>query len=254
MDSVKGGEVGGGRMRVVLEEEVRSWSQAPASCRAPHTMSCLLDLHVRCPQGRAPGIGVALPDTAAKLLLEGVVERAAENGVSHLDLAFFGGEPLLSGEQLLDLSLQLRRVCELEGIDYAGHLISDGTLLAELAPRRLAAAGLARIQVTFEGEPRGHDRRPRVMVEGERWAHLVDRLTRIHGVAQIVVRTSSELLASEVQELLRSLDEEGLLGRGGIMALYLARPAPYEQQARDLLRVFALLRELGDEVPARFVQ
>jgi len=243
-------------MRVVFEDEVRNWPRTSASGDGSPCMSCLVDLHfscnVRC-RGCDPGGGVALTGSAARRLLDGVVERAGEHGASRLDLAFFGGEPLLEANLVLELSTQLRRECEYERIGYAGHLLTNGTLLGAIAPSRLAGAGLRRIQVTLEGGPREHDQRRRMRDGGGSWRRIVEGLKRIRGVAEVVVRSNIDRLTPDVEDLLGALDGEGLLGPDGVVALLVARPAPYAEQARDLLRIFPLLRERASETESRLV-
>lgn len=231
-------------MRVVLEEQVRAWSRAlGGGGGAPAGMSCLLDLNLPCNlrcQG-CDGVGpAALPGASVRLLSHDVVRRAVESGASRVDVAFFGGEPLLERASLLALSADVKRACERLHIDYAGHLVTNGTLLATVDPGALARAGLRSIQVTLEGGPRPHDRVRRTSDGGGTWERIVAGLRRMRGAAQVVVRSSAGD-DQEIAELVGALDREGVLAGGGVAALLLARRAPYVEQARDLVHLFPLL-------------
>ncbi len=229
-------------MRVLFEDEVRS-SQFTQRQDGVPSVSCLLDLRLASDVRRqgcdADDGSFPLTDSAASVLLRDVVSWVEEKGGAWLDLAFFGGEPLLTADHVLRLSARMRRACDREGIGYAGHLLTDGALLREIAPGSLVSAGLTRLQVTLDGPLRMHGRRRRLLGDGGSRERIAAGLKRIRGAAEVVVRVTAERLTPDVEGLLRKLDDDGLLD--SVVALYVGHPATDAQQARDLLGVFSLL-------------
>ena len=69
----------------------------------------------------------------------------------------------------------------------------------------------------------------------------MEGLRRARGSVSLLVRAHAEALTPEVEDLLCGLDEDGLLAGDPDVALFVAHPASYAEQARDLLRIFPLL-------------
>jgi len=224
-------------VRLVLEEEVAA---LPAG-EDGRSVRCLVDLAMPCNMRCAGCDGrrdaIALTDPVAKALSASVLARA--EGATSLAVAVYGGEPLLDAARVVTLSTRLRRGCAEQGIAFAAHLITNGTLLADVRPRRLADAGVRTVQVTLDGARRTHDARRRMLDGSGSWRRVVEGLKHVREAASIVVRSPADGLAP-VEELLEALDQERLL-EGDALAVYVARPAPYADQARDLLKLGALL-------------
>jgi uncharacterized protein len=224
-------------VRLILEEEV-------AALRGAHddrTVRCLVDLampcNMRCVGCDGRPEATPLSDDAAKALAADAAARI--DGASALAMAIYGGEPLLDPGRLVTLVSRVRRACEERGAAFSAHLITNGTLLAEARPRHLAQSGFRTFQVTLDGPRRLNDARRRLLDGSGTWRKVVEGLRRARDHAAIVVRAPADGLAP-VEELLDALDAEGLLD-GGSLAVYVARAATYQDQARDLLRLPALL-------------
>jgi len=231
-------------MRVVFEEDVKTLPVG-GSPETASAVTCLLDLQLPCNmqcEGCSPRPQAALlTDAAVKALADSVLAHVEERGATRVDLVLFGGEPLLDAGHVLALASRLRRVCARRGIAFVGHLITNGTLLGEVPARRLVEAGLSRLQVTLDG-PRGvHDARRRMLDGGGSWRRIVEGLRYARKSAQVVVRSDAAALSSNLEELLAALDADEPVAGDGTLALYVARPASYPQQARELVDVFRLL-------------
>jgi uncharacterized protein len=234
-------------MRVVFEEDLRSHGDDALALVARRSV-CLMDLHLPCNmachgcRGPSPHAEPLTPQVR-EALVESVLARVVEEGAEQLDLALYGGEPLLDLDEVLALSAAVKQRCAARGVAYSGHLITNGTLLADVAPRRLAASGLTRVQVTLDGVGPQHDCRRRMLDGGGSFERIIDGLRRARGTVSLLVRAHADALTPEVEELLCALDHDGLLAGDPDVALYVARPAPYAQQARDLVRIFPLLEQ-----------
>ncbi len=91
-------------------------------------------------------------DTAAAIM-RFASAKMADSGLDGLDLHLFGGEPLLNPTGCLDL-LELAADHGLR----SARMTTNGTPLTRTIARKLAARGLDRIQITFDGSQIEHDR------------------------------------------------------------------------------------------------
>ena len=179
-------------------------------------------------------------DSAASGLRARVLREVDEHDAGQLDLVLFGGEPLLDAPRVLALSAELQAALVRRGVGYAGHLITNGTLIdAELA-RGLARAGLARVQVTVEGARLAQERR-RELSGGSSWHRVLAGLRCARKEVTIILRVSPEGLEGGLEELLEALDAGGDLVGDDAVVLYVARPAPYPQMARELAALSPVL-------------
>jgi hypothetical protein len=111
--------------------------------------------------------------------------------------------------------------------------------LAQVAQQQQRRLGPPAEQLRAPLPRRLHDARRRLLDGSGTWRRVVEGLRRARDHAAVVVRAPADGLAP-VEELLDALDAEGLLD-GGALAVYVARAATYQDQARDLLRLPALL-------------
>jgi sulfatase maturation enzyme AslB (radical SAM superfamily) len=240
-------------MRVVFEEDVRCSADDAVELVARRSV-CLVDLHLPCNM-RCEGCDGSSPHAAPltpamiEALSVGILARVDEERADALDLALYGGEPLLDLDAVLKLSSDVQRRCAARGVAYAGHLITNGSLLADVEPMRLARSGLTRVQVTLDGVGAAHDRRRHMLDGTSSFERVVEGLRKARGSVALLVRATAEALTEEIEDLLCALDTDGLLAGDPDVALYVARPAPYAQQARDLVRIFPLL-EASAPLPA----
>jgi sulfatase maturation enzyme AslB (radical SAM superfamily) len=231
----------GDMVRLLLEDEISADPMEPPEGEAlDYLLDVQMPCNMRCAGCEGRPDAVALTDEASRTLSDGVLAAARARGATSLSLALYGGEPLLDAERVLALSTRVRRGCEERGVTYAGHLITNGTLLSSVRPLRLVEAGFRAVQVTLEGVRCVHDARRRMLDGGGSWTHVVEGLKHALEGAAVVVRAPADGL-SPVEELLDELEREGLLEGEQPLAVYVARAAPYTAQARALLKIGALL-------------
>jgi uncharacterized protein len=78
-------------------------------------------------------------------------------GRKQLLLNWFGGEPLIATDIVLDISRHAKAVCDERGITLSGSVTTNGSNLHETNMAALVAAGLTFYQVTLDGDRAGHD-------------------------------------------------------------------------------------------------
>lgn len=78
--------------------------------------------------------------------------------LSHLDVMWFGGEPLLATDIIASLSRDLLEICRSRGIKYSATLTTNGYLLNEGRVALCLNSQIRNFQVTLDGPPEVHDR------------------------------------------------------------------------------------------------
>lgn len=86
------------------------------------------------------------------------IDRRAD-GLTHLQLSWFGGEPMLARSIIEDVSSHALRAQERrKGLHYQSDMTTNGYLLDGAAAEHLAALGIRRYQVSLDGFGEDHDR------------------------------------------------------------------------------------------------
>lgn len=84
-----------------------------------------------------------------------------------LHITWYGGEPLLMLNDILELSQQIINKCEENNIIYTSNMVTNGYLLTEEVAKKLKEiAKINRIQITLDGDKESHDRH-RFLENGE---------------------------------------------------------------------------------------
>lgn len=98
---------------------------------------------------------VRMSDTVADAVLA-LVHREA---LRHLrvEVAWFGGEPLLEMERILTMQKQIRDVCEKVDCEFRANITTNGYYLDKQNASLLVASGISSFHVTLDGERAVHD-------------------------------------------------------------------------------------------------
>jgi uncharacterized protein len=100
-----------------------------------------------------------------------VVERVKRfldkrsTGPQQMYLNWFGGEPLIASDIVLDISRYAKNLCAAKGIGLSGSVTTNAWNLTPALMSGLVSAGLTYYQVTVDGDQEGHDRM-RVRADG----------------------------------------------------------------------------------------
>ncbi len=204
-------------------------------------LRCLVDLggpcNMSCVDCPLPGPQVAITEALADAVGDQVLWRARAAGATRISAGFHGGEPLLVPEVIQALSKRIRQDAHSTGMEYEGACITNGSLLDERSARSLWSSGISAVQVTLAGPQVRHDEMRRLRTGEPTFARILEGLRRAQERLRLLVRVETlGLEAEEIDDLLGSLDHEGLLGAAGV-SIYLAPPSPYEKQLRDLWQV-----------------
>jgi len=81
------------------------------------------------------------------------------SGTSDFILSWFGGEPLLAWDIILDVSAHALKEFSREGQNYAGYITTNAYRLQVGLFQKLIEVGIRRFQITLDGPKQVHDRR-----------------------------------------------------------------------------------------------
>ncbi len=87
-----------------------------------------------------------------------LVERRAAQGLSHLAVNWFGGEPLYGLRAIEELAPFFVDIAAEKSLDFASAMTTNGYLLTPEVAEKLLAWKIDRFQITMDGPPDCHDR------------------------------------------------------------------------------------------------
>lgn len=113
-----------------------------------------------CYEGDKPDARLQVHD--AEALTTFVRSRLSQNG--KLSVTWFGGEPLMALDIVLEAARKLQELCVKANATYVFRMVSNGYLLDAGSAALLASHGITSVQVTFDGSQESHDlvRRSRI--------------------------------------------------------------------------------------------
>jgi uncharacterized protein len=90
------------------------------------------------------------------LLIDFIMRNAITEG-KHVNIDFYGGEPLLSYNLISNISRTLKSSVEKKGLEYTFSLITNGTLLTGERTEELSSLGLRSAKITIDGPRENHN-------------------------------------------------------------------------------------------------
>jgi uncharacterized protein len=94
-------------------------------------------------------------------------------------LSWFGGEPLLSFERLVNIQTKVKKICDDAGVTFNSHITTNGYLLTPARAERLCATGLLSYQITMDGPPEIHNERRLLKGPGDSFERVFDNLCNL---------------------------------------------------------------------------
>lgn len=139
-----------------------------------------------------------------------LIARAAPR-LGHLQIDWFGGEPLLAKDIVLRLMAHARHECLKSGTALKGTITTNATLLNPFLLDELTKVGVTSYQITLDGSKSSHDRQ-RVTVRGDgTFDRIICSLSTVHSschAVSVVVRMHiTPTTIVEVEETLQLLRE-----------------------------------------------
>ena len=101
----------------------------------------------------------SMDDSTANKIIESLENRIKAGDLKAFAVNWFGGEPLIEYERIVQLSERFIEICSKHNICYHADMVSNCTLLDEEKAKKLVDCGIQSIQVTLDGSKEIHDKR-----------------------------------------------------------------------------------------------
>jgi len=219
-----------------LDELAVLRSSFEASRSNPHltfTLGLTMACNFACPYCFEEHRAEHMSPETAEAVRAFIAQRMDEAKAESVYVNWFGGEPLLNVDVLVDLAEKLQRESARRGASFASLVITNGALLTREVAERLVAVGVTRVQVTLDGPAAIHDQRRPMRGGQPTFDKILRNLKAIKGLIDVVIRVNlDEGNREHVPELARLLAAEGLLSGDRAMTLYTAKLTVYTEQVR----------------------
>lgn len=117
-----------------------------------------LDCNLACPYCYEDGFrGKYYMSAETAGLLVDILRRDRIGRGQPVRLTFYGGEPLLSLEQIRSISHPLQAAAQKQGVGFSFSLVTNGTLLNRACAEELVALGLSGAKITIDGPAELHN-------------------------------------------------------------------------------------------------
>ena len=108
--------------------------------------------------------------------LEAIKTYHLENGLKTLSIEWYGGEPLMLFEEIVDFTRKLNDFCDIENIERTYSMTTNGFLLSFEKAKTLVDLGVCKFQITIDGIRETHDKlRPHRNEKGT-WDTIINNL------------------------------------------------------------------------------
>lgn len=145
--------------------------------------------------------------------------------IKHLNITWFGGEPLIGSKVMTELANTVIPYCDLNGITYNSMLITNGYLLSKEVATECYLRRIKNVQITLDGQEEEHDSKRQLKGSGKKtYQKIIENIKNyIHEIPiHTTIRVNVDLKnMNSIKRLIQDLADEGLGGTGRL-ALYFA--------------------------------
>jgi uncharacterized protein len=145
------------------------------------------------------------------------VEARADT-LRHVDICWYGGEPLLAVDVIEDISQSMLEMAKVKNFQYTATMISNGYLLTREVVEKLVELKVSMVQVTLDGPARIHETKRPLKNGKPSFAQIIENIkyacTRL--MVGIRINVDKGFTAADIEELLEELKAAGLQRKVGI--------------------------------------
>jgi len=137
-----------------------------------------------------------------------LTERKIKEGAKSVNFEWYGGEPLLALDIVIDMTKRLTALCKEKEVTFDVRMVSNGYLLDEETAKKLGDIGISNIQITLDGLASSHDKQRALRDSGPTFDRIVENLKNAYKhIKQIIIRVNvgadNQNAAAEVREYLK---------------------------------------------------
>lgn len=205
------------------EEFLKSWARSLCYSHDMFSSYILLTYHCNmkclyCYEGELHSLAGNMDLQMARQVLKWIQDEVRLNKSGLIDIAFFGGEPLLNRETLSYLADGLKSFSMSRGIKYNFVLVTNGTFLSREVFAELVKNDIRTIQITLDGSSRVHNQLRPTLTGGESYSKIIQNLAdNVDAIKQshmnVIINVNLSLVNShpdDIEPLLRDLIDLGL--------------------------------------------
>ncbi|MRN00435.1 radical SAM protein [Riemerella anatipestifer] len=145
---------------------------------ANKSLSMTIQLTANCQLGCFYCGQVHSPNKASKKVvnesIKRVIDKLEKGKYEALHITWYGGEPLLVVDDIVNYSYKILSFCAKNNIEYTSDIITNGLLLKENTFEKLVGVGITQYQVTLDGNKDTHDKR-RITKKGGKSYEIIKR-------------------------------------------------------------------------------
>ncbi len=173
--------------------------------------------------GSTPG-GTMLTEADESAILEFVHKQKDAHNYRSLNVAWYGGEPLLNLPRIESLSQKLIAFCDEVKMAYHASLITNGTRFTKDVAERLKSLRVGFVQITIDGPKEIHDRRRpyKGTPTGSSFDSIMANIAAVYGLIPIAVRINIDKANTDhVAQLIAEFKDRNLLDDPQKLNVYL---------------------------------
>lgn len=147
-----------------------------ASNQLTLTIAPTMDCNFRCPYCYEKDVLQlkSMSDEVADKIVDYVRNRS--KGLTHFHASWYGGEPLLEYNRILELSKKFIKICEENDVEYSSSMVTNGYLLTKERLIQLIESKVYMIQITLDGIKSSHDSRRYLKNHGATFDKIISNL------------------------------------------------------------------------------
>lgn len=112
-------------------------------------------------------------------LVEGIKRYVSSQRLRRFHLSWFGGEPLLAKDVVIELTQHFSHYCSINNIQFIAGMTTNGSLLYPEVAEELLPYGLRQFQITLDGLEKEHEQK-RVAVDGQpSFSRIIENLRHL---------------------------------------------------------------------------
>ncbi|MDE6097507.1 MAG: radical SAM protein [Muribaculaceae bacterium] len=134
-----------------------------------------------------------LSDQSIERIKTRVKKQVARDGIRNITLMWFGGEPLLAFDKVVELTKWTKELADLNNMSFSCSVTTNGTLLNEQRIEQLRQAGVNHYQITIDGDRSTHNS---IKVLGKQSAYD----TTLHNIGLLSQHTTCSLRFNYTKE------------------------------------------------------
>lgn len=101
------------------------------------------------------------------------------DGYRALNIAWFGGEPLLSADIIWDMSDKLMAIADKRSCEYNAYMITNGFIINDAIIEKMHKYKIKRLQITLDGDEAAHNKRRCTKSGGETFNKIIENIKKL---------------------------------------------------------------------------